>query len=512
MVSVSDPFNPPDDDMDFEPVGRSATAKRGKAPPPADDDGPGEGAGLDLALAYQSCNDFGNANRLIQRFGDDLVHVDNNGWFAWDNTRWDREGGPSSAAKMAHRVALAIKDEAKALKESHARNAEERSSRLYGWALQSGNAAKASSMLETAKPYLRKRLADFDTNDLIVAAPNCTIELKSLVETRRNDRRDYVTRVLRVPFIEGAECPTWHWFLNRVQPDEDMREFLQRIAGYCLTGLTVEQCLFIFYGIGRNGKSTFVNVLAHILGDYALNTPVQTFLAKQGGSGGEASPDIARLPGVRFLTVSEVPENGRLDESVVKGLTSNDTVTARHLNQGFFEFKPNFKVIMPTNHYPTIRGTDLGIWRRIRLVPWTVSIPEEEVDKKLEAKLLAEAPGILQWMLTGLEDWLQRGLDPPEKAKAAVEEYRAAMDPVGEFLGACCGCSDGPNPSTGKAYETSAKDLYAAYKAWCEREALEPLPGKTFGMKLAGKGINKRKTNGQNLYVGIYVARETLDL
>lgn len=504
-MSPDDPF---DDELDIEPVGKSAKKRRPAEP---EEDAPHEGDRLDLVLAYQSCNDFGNANRLIQRFGGDLMYVENNGWFVWDGQRWDREGGAVGAMKCAHKVALAIREEAKAVKDARGRNAEDRVARLFGWALQSGNQAKARAMLDAAESYLAQPVNVLDTAPMLVACENGTVVLRQ-EETylRPSDRADYMTRRMGVPFIEGTGCPQWLKFLERIQPDSDMRDFLQRIAGYCMTGSSEEQCCFIFYGTGSNGKSTFVNVLRHIMGDYAMNSPISTFLAKREGSGGgEASPDIARLPGVRLLTASEPPEGARLDEGQVKAMTSNEVVTARHLNQGFFEFRPCFKLMISTNHYPRIRGTDAGIWRRIRLVPWTVRITDEEKDKRLEEKLIAEAPGILQWMIDGAEQWLQRGLDPPAKAKAAVEDYKAAQDPVGEFLAAKCQITgDYPKPGTDKPYQVAAKEMREAYKRWCEEEGLDAMNGNVFVEKLLGKGISKKKSNGCIVYVGVALNSE----
>jgi putative DNA primase/helicase len=277
-----------------------------------------------------------------------------------------------------------------------------------------------------------------------------------------------------------AQCPKFESFLVDIMPDPDMRAFLQRIFGYCLTASTIEQAFFIFWGSGNNGKSVLMNLMRAAMGEYAMNSPVSTFLAKREGNGGsEASPDLARLPGARLVTAAEPPEGARLDEAKVKEMSSGELMTARHLNQGFFDYRPVFKAIISTNHRPTIRGADHGIWRRIRLVPFTVQIEADKVDRNLEAKLMKELPGILQWMITGAEEWFAVGLRPPAKAIAAVEDYRASEDPVGEFLKARCEITrDAQDPSTGRAYEISAKRLRAEYKAWCEEEGLEPLGAK----------------------------------
>ena len=475
-------------------------------------DKPDADGDLDLTLAFQDLNDFGNANRLIARHGDLLMYVANVGWFVWDGARWNHDGGESEALKLAHKTAYAIASEAKALRDKPGKW-EGRVAPLARHAVQSGNKARHIGMLDTAAPYRTVAIEDLDRDTMLLATPNGTIELAGLTRFRASAREDRITRSLAVRYVPGAVCPLWEKFLSEILPDEEMREFLRRILGYCLTGSTREHKLFIFYGTGRNGKSTLINVLRHVMGDYAVSSPVQTFLAKRdGNSGSEASPDLARLPGARVVSAAEPPEGARLDESKVKEMTGGDPMTVRHLNQGFFEFRPNFKAIISTNHQPTIRGTDHGIWSRINLVPFTVQIQQDKIDRGLEEKLLAEAEGILQWMLTGTEDWFAAGLAPPSKAIAAVEDYRADQDPVGEFLKSRCDlyALDYFNPSTGRPWETGQKQVRDAYVEWCKEEGLEPMSAKAFGSKLTGRGIQRRKSNGLTLYQGLWIKTATI--
>jgi putative DNA primase/helicase len=469
---------------------------------------PDEGADTDLVLAYQPLNDFGNGMRLKVRFGHDMMFVENIGWFAWNNTRWDREYGQAEAIKSGHQVALAVINEAKALADNPGKAGQERVDMLYGWARQTGNQARIHALLSAAAPYLTEHVETLDRDPYLLAARNGTLMLGSQTEFRESRREDRLTRALGVEYKPGAACPLFEKFLEDIMPDADMRDFLQRILGYCLTGSTREQTFFIFWGTGNNGKSTLMNVVRHILGDYAVNSPVSTFLAKRdGNSGSEASPDLARLPGARMVSAAEPPEGARLDEAKVKEMASGEPMTVRHLNQGFFEFRPVFKAIISTNHRPVIRGTDHGIWRRIRLVPFAVQIQNDQIDRNLEAKLLAEAPGILQWMLTGAEEWFAGGLRPPAKAVAAVEAYRADEDPVGEFLKSRCDvyALDYINPSTGRSWETSQKRVREAYLEWCKEEGLEPMGTKAFGSKLTGRGVQRRKSNGLTFYLGLVV-------
>lgn len=501
------------DDDPFEEEGLEdySTRRRGKARGddiPGGPEDPGEGAELDRQLAGQLLNDFGNAQRLIARFGDNLLHVENNGWFAWDDSRWNRERGHDQALKRGHQTALAIWAEWRALKDKPGRgDIDDQLKRLARHAVLSGNTGSINAMLAAAAPYLSKSIDDLDADPLLVAAPNGTIELGLHCEFRAARRTDLLSRRLGVGFDTKKTCPRFAAFLERIMPDEEMRDFLQRIFGYCLSGSTREQVIFLFYGTGSNGKSTLMNVVREIMGDYAMVSPISTFLVKrEGGSGAEASPDVARLPGARLVTAAEPPEGARLDEGKIKEMTGGEPLVARHLNQGFFTFRPVFKAIILTNHQPIIRGVDHGIWRRIRMVPFTVEIPAEEIDRDLEAKLLDEAPAILQWMLSGFEDYRERGLDPPAAAIAAVDEYRADQDPVGEFIKACCVLTgDKQDPATGELYEIEAKRVLEAYKNWCESAGLEPLSGRVFGTKMTARGIARRKSGGLTIYRGIVV-------
>ena len=232
-----------------------------------------------------------------------------------------------------------------------------------------------------------------------------------------------------------------------------------------LTGSTREQCIFFLYGDGSNGKSTFLDVLADLFGSYAMNAQSETITARRQSDSPRA--DIARLKGARLVTISECPADVWLDEAIVKQLTGGDTVTARYLYGREFEFKPEFKLIMATNYKPRIRGTDSGIWRRIRLVPFTQTIPEDKQDLQLPDKLRAELPGILNWALEGLRRWMQasaggkrRGLPPCAAVDNATAEYRGEQDRLKQFLEDCT------EPALG--YTVQAGILYQTYRAWCD--------------------------------------------
>ena len=284
--------------------------------------------------------------------------------------------------------------------------------------------------------------------------------------------------------------------LSRIMDgNEQLIDFLQRAVGYALTGETSEQCLFIFWGGGANGKSTFLQAMSHVLGDYSMSTPTETLLVKRRGA---IPNDVARLKGARFVVACEADAENRLAESLIKQMTGGDTISARFLHQEWFDFEPTHKVFFGTNHKPVIKGTDYAIWRRIRLVPFEITIPEDERDKSLPEKLKAEAAGILAWAVQGCLNWQQNGLGAPEEVKAATDSYREEMDMLGEFLKDRCRQSQ-------LMARVSSKDLYEAYTAWCQDNGQEPVGQRAFVSALKEKGFKRSRigNGGVRGWIGV---------
>jgi putative DNA primase/helicase len=274
--------------------------------------------------------------------------------------------------------------------------------------------------------------------------------------------------------------------------DDALIKYIQRAVGYSLTGHTSEQCLFFLYGTGANGKSTFLNILQNLLGDYSMVIDPETIMSKNGGGG--ATPELARLRGARVLVTNEVEEGKYLAENRIKQMTGGDTIVARALYQEPFEFKPEFKIWMAGNHKPLIKGTDHAIWRRINLIPFTVTIPKEEQDKKLAEKLRAELPGILQWAVAGCREWRKQGLNPPKQVKAAVDAYRDEMDTLGHWIEEKCRFDT--------SFKTESSSLYQSYKSWCMINGHSPQSKTRFGRALGDRGLFKEK-QGTVSWIGI---------
>lgn len=345
---------------------------------------------------------------------------------------------------------------------------------------------RATINLAQSEPEITVSPEDMDQDHWLLSCHNTTLNLKT-GEPMQHNRSNLITQIAQVEYDPYATCPTWDRFLNQIMDgNENIISFLQRAIGYSLTGDTGEQCLFILHGYGANGKSTFLQAISSMLGDYAMQTPTETLLVKRKGS---IPNDVARLKGARMVTASEAEADQRLAEGLIKQMTGEDTLSARLLHQEWFDFKPTHKIFLATNHKPKINGMDPAIWRRINLIPFDVTIPEHKRDKKLLSKLEKELPGILAWAVKGCLDWIANGLGTPDEVRTATNQYQIDMDVMAQFLNDCCVIDD--------TEIVAAKNLYAAYLSWCEEVGEESLKQRSFGMKLKEKGFsNFKKRNG----------------
>ena len=416
--------------------------------------------------------DLGNAERLVRLFGDQIRFVPQWGWLVWDGKRWVRDPEGQWVMEFAQETVKQIYHEA-----AEAPTAEERE-RLAKWAIASESHQRITAMVKQASSQCRASPKEFDADDWLLNLENGVLNLRTL-ELLPHDPSLMLTKLAPVVYDPTADCPRWKAFLQRIfDGNERLIRFVQRAVGYSLTGSTREQCLFFLYGTGANGKSTFLEVIRALLGDYAATAEFSTFVADRKGS---VRNDIARLHNARLVTAIEVGEGKRFAEELIKVLTGGDTVAARFLYREFFEFKPRFKVWLAANYKPEIRGTDWAIWRRIRLIPFTVTIPPEEQIPDLAEQLKGELSGILNWALEGLKDWLANGLQPPPEVTEATEAYRAEMDIVGLFVQDACVLDP-------KAV-TPSKELYEAFKEWANENGYEPFGQTAFGRRLAAKGF-----------------------
>ena len=296
-----------------------------------------------------------------------------------------------------------------------------------------------------------------------------------------HDRNKLMTMISPVEYHPKAVCPQWTKFLRSIfGENRQLIRFVQKAMGTCLSGDVSVQSMFILYGTGANDKSTFVNAMMSVLGDYAATTPTETFMLKKGD---QVNNDIARLKGKRFVSAMESELGSRLAESTVKRMTGNDVVSARFLYGEYFDFKPAFKIVMATNHKPKVGGNDEAIWRRLKLIPFEVNLPPEKQDKHMQEKLERELEGILSWMVEGCLLWLNEGLGHVEAVDLAVAEYRGQMSAIEAFLSSKCIRDD--------YGRVKIADLYQDFVYWCEGNNERVISKRAFGMRLDEMNMTK---------------------
>lgn len=464
-------------------------------------------ADLDARLAFYPQTDLGNAERFRDRHKGRLVWCAAMGWLWWDGRRWSREGADDQVSIAAHGTVRQIQEEARAVEGTPRDRIPGTdvllSEQLRSWGRRSESNDKLNRLARQASAYLSLPPSRFDADPLACNCRNGTLFLRRPGDAAprgakpadgdnlyflKHDPEDYITRLVPVDYDRDAQAPRFLRFLSEVQPQPEQRRQLAAWKGYSLTGDVSEQKLCMFYGTGSNGKSVFEDVTSHVAGDYAMSMPIETFLDDgQARRAGQATPDLAGLPGVRMLRTSEPNKGASLNEGLIKLATGGEPIRARHLNKDFFEFHPQFKLTLSGNHRPQIRGADDGIWRRVVLVPWAVTITEDRKDPQLTNKLRAEAAGILNWMLDGLRDWLDNGLPLAAETRAATAEYRRDSDQLGRFLEACTA------PSPGERVQSSV--LHEVFCAWCTANSLSPWKGRSFSDALTERGYRKDKSS-----------------
>ena len=435
--------------------------------------------------------DFGFAERLVLMFGQDIRFCYPLGeWFLWNTEgRWkiDRNGGILQIVKSVTRAmfASAVKIE----------NGSERDAAL-AFSRECEKSSRITGMLKLAASEVPVLPDQLDADNWLLNCQNGTIDLRT-GKLQEHRREDLITKQCPVVYDPAALCPTWERFQQRVTNGRpDLIRFKQQFSGYSLTGsVTEKRSLAIDYGRGNNGKTTEIEQERYMRGDYAGQIRIESLMEQKNRNGSGPSPDIADLRGLRYAASSEPGENARLSESTAKYIMSMGTVKARHLNKEHFEFKQTWKLHMDCNHKPVIRGSDPAIWNRIALIPFDVTIPDEEIDRELPAKLRAESPGILAWAVRGCLDWQRHGLCVPDAVKDATAQYRGDMDVIGRYIAECCITL--PNASA------RAQILYVNYTKWCTDAGEAPMNAMNFGTRLTEKGFAKDRDNKGVKYIGI---------
>ncbi len=419
-------------------------------------------------------SDTGNAERLLARHGEKLRY-DHTAkcWYLWAGNRWeaDRTG---QAQEFAKETVLSMYAEA-----ADPDKTEEERAAIATHAKASDKAPRIQALLQLALSDARVAVTsdEWDTDRWVLNVENGTLDLRT-GELHPHRAADLITKMAPVSYDPNATAPTWEAALNRWHPDTEVRAFLQRAAGYSLTGHIGEETAFFTYGLGRNGKSKFVGALESVMGDYAARVSIEVLTDSR--KAGNATPDLIPLVGARLVVASEVQEGRRLNESFIKDTTGGDRITARANYGNTFTFRPQFKLWLYGNHKPVIKGTDDGIWARLPLIPFTVQIPKAERDQDLAAKLAAERAGILAWAVRGCLEWQTRRLSPPAAVVEATNEYRQEMDPIAGYVGERCKLD--PDAWTASA------ELFKDYEKWAEENGeRHPLPASEFSKHLVNR-------------------------
>lgn len=433
--------------------------------------------------------EMGNAERLVFRNGHNLRYcVEFEEWLIWNGSTWVED-----RRKQIERIA--IKTFREMYNEASKEEDDTRRSDLVKWAKSSEKSSVFLNSISRAEAMLPISQEELNQDKFKLNCLNGIVDLKT-AKLISHDRNYYMTKNTHIEYDPHAKCPTWVNFLESIMKDEqdnvkyELIDFLQKAIGYTLTGDTSEQVAFFLWGTGRNGKSTFINIIKEILGDYGKQTNSDTFTSKMHDSG--INNDIARLHGSRFVSAVESEDGQKLSEALIKQLTGGEPITARFLRKEFFEFTPEFKIFFTTNHKPIVKGDDEGIWRRIRLIPFTHTIPKDHVDKQLPEKLRAELPGILRWAVEGCLKWQQEGLGEPEEVRNATDEYKEEMDLLSNFLDECCVII----PTA----KVAVNEIHKAYMKWAEENGEYPMKQRAFSSRLQMRGFSKRKSTGNRTF------------
>lgn len=434
---------------------------------------------LDNKVKKYAFDDTGNADRFVDKFKDIVrySYVDK-GWYFYNGKKWEFDliGHVKSLTEEV------IKDMKKEL--AYCETEEEEKAFFKHLKYTRNNRGK-TNMLKESEHRLPILPDEFDKRKDVFNCMNGVIDLRN-GKLMDHSYDQFLSKMSYVEYTDNIDCPRWMEFLNQIfDHDTELIHYIQKAIGYSMTGSTKEQCVFFCYGNGRNGKSTFLDIISAIMGDYATNIQPETIMVQNRQSG--ANSDIARLKGARFVTTVEPNQGARINEGLLKQLTGGDTVTARHLYGREFEFEPEFKLWMATNHKPIIRGRDLGIWRRMHLIPFTVEIPDNKVDKNLKYKLKRELTGILNWAVEGAIKWQREGLKMPKAVMDAVKEYKSEMDVVTAFLEDCT--IQGPG-------EVKASELYKAYARWADENNEYKMSNTMFGKEIATRFEKVRNKDG----------------
>jgi putative DNA primase/helicase len=457
-----------------------------------------EEAAVDRVVRTYALTDTGNTERLVEEFGDRLRFVPSwKEFIIYTGTHWRRDVAEIQVGKFAKKIAVSI---GLGKQDEHVENGERKE--LDKWRKKSGSKGKRQAMMDLLK-HEEARGWDvavdhemLDTDRWALNVANGTLDLRTGA-LRPHSPLDLIMKYIPIAYNKNARAPRWSRFLREVLPDADVRAFVHRFLGYCLTGDVSERMFVIFLGGGCNGKTAFLNAVEAVLGEYATTAAPSLLVAKEN----ESHPtEIADLFGARLAVTSETRKGATFDEERVKKLTGSDRLKARRMREDFWHFDPTHKLLIASNHKPRVKDASDSFWDRVAIVPFLVRIPKHKIDRALGEKLKEEREGILAWLVEGCRLWREKKLTPPAAVMAATKEYRTDEDIVGNFFDECC--------VVDKNVFTFTSEIMRVNKAWAEALHLYPISPKELAEKLRSEGCVQSKKNGNMGWRGIKVTKK----
>lgn len=455
-----------------------------------------------LALTYSGYKDSfqptdqGNADRFVAAYGPEVKHSHQMGWFYWNEKQWARDPGEKAVMELAGQLINVVNNEIGLAEDKKHIKVLDKTKQMLSMHFSRKNAlslAKISKAIDVDAD-------DFDKQPFLFNVNNGIIDLTT-GDLKPHTPEAMLSKISPIDYDMDKECPKFERFIDEITcGDKELAKWLQCYLGYGMTASVKEQLFAVFYGTGGNGKTVLVNVVNAIMGQYTLETPVETITHNRNNTKSGPSNDVARIKGARLVTCRESEQGTSLAESLIKSLTGGDKMSARFLHKEFFEFRPVAKWILFTNHKPSIRGTDKGIWRRVKLVPFSYAVPEEKKNKNLEPELLGEASGILNWLVEGCMMWQKNGFPKCAAIDDATDDYRQDEDRLSEFI------EDVINP--GPNLKTSASDLYKAYRWYATDSGDYILNNKRFVKEMTDREYVRKRLKEGNFWMGIGLTTE----
>lgn len=435
--------------------------------------------------------DAGNAERIAYQHREDLRYSPGQGWYAWDGIRWRRDDD-GAATRAAISSARSIHLETPLIESDRDRKTHAE------WAIksESEHRVRAALALAEAQSSLIVRADQFDADRMLLNVANGALDLRT-GELRAHERADLATRMSPTVYEPNARDSAWDEFLKTVTDGDDaLASYLQRLVGYSLSGATGEEIVPFLHGPGASGKTTFLEAIRAVAGDYSAVADPRTFMRQRGSAG--PRNDLARLRGVRFVVTSEVDEGQEIDASTLKLVTGGDKITARLLYQEYFEFTPQFKLWMMGNSRPRARASDSGLWRRLVEIPFPNAVPEADRDPAVKQRLTRDPDAqaaILVWAVEGALEWQRDGLGESQRSKEATSDYRAEADPVERWLEEEC--------EFGASLRSSLADLHRSHGRWASRNAADAVPPAAIAKALRARGLRSRSSGTQRYWSGV---------